>query len=291
MAYPKTDFHCHTTASDGSLSPDELLQLAHEYEVMRLAITDHDTTRGYELARNSTFLGDIDLYPGVEISCNWRDQTIHIVGLNMDITNQTLQEGLALIRQIRRERAHSMCEKLLVRPNQFVQEVATEIQQRMEDPDFVVGRGHFAQLMIEKGLVKNMQQAFDRFLKRGRVGYVKVAFPELAEVVQWISKAGGVAVLAHPKSYPLSNNKLNALIQDFIDAGGKSIEVITKPRMCSEQTGLKDKAKRYGLHASLGSDFHHRHHHWRGLGWLAEMPEDCQPVWELFAASPAEKSL
>ncbi len=276
----KMDFHCHTTASDGALSPQQLIDLALKYEVKCLAITDHDTTAGYESALNYAQQNNIQLISGVEISCEWRGSTIHIVGLDVDVNHSVLQEGLAEIRVTRWERAHQMIAKLNARQGFNVEQLESKIQAMVGEG--VVGRGHFAQLLIDEGIVKDAGQAFDRYLKKGRVGYVTQAWPALAKVVEWITQAGGVAVIAHPKVYKMTSRKLNALIDDFKCAGGQAIEVVNQPRHSADITGMADRANTHGLYASIGSDFHRPEHNWRGLGWLAPLPEKVKPVWTLF---------
>lgn len=276
----KVDFHCHTTASDGALSPLQIIDLAVEQQVECLAITDHDTTKGYELARDYALSNGVKLIPGAEISCLWQGRTIHIVALNIDIEHSGLQQGLQSIRQLRRDRASAMLEKLSAKPNAHLQALPKKIEELVGDG--IVGRGHFAQAMIELGLVSKAQQAFDKFLKSGRIGYVKAQWPKLETVVHWIVQAGGVAVIAHPKNYKLSSNKLNVLIEDFKQAGGQAIEVVNRPRSCAESLGMAQRAQRFELFASIGSDFHRPEHTWRGLGWLAPLPENCRPVWQLF---------
>ncbi|MBF6056868.1 MULTISPECIES: PHP domain-containing protein [Thiomicrorhabdus] len=277
----KVDLHCHTSASDGSLAPGELLQRALEREIDCLAITDHDTTRGYEILRQELQSDSrLKLIAGTEISCNWQERTIHIVALNFQVDHQGLQGGLQRIRQSRRDRAAAMLEKF----DNHRHFNFPDMQQKLEElvGEGVVGRGHFAELLIREGRVKNAQQAFDRFLKKGRIGYVKAEWPSLQEVVGWIRDAGGVAVIAHPALYKLTSRKLNQLIEDFIDAGGKAIEVVNQPRPCADIIGMAERARRYGLYASVGSDFHRPEHRWRDLGWLAPLPESVAPVWDLF---------
>ncbi|MDG6778033.1 PHP domain-containing protein [Thiomicrorhabdus sp. zzn3] len=279
---PKVDFHCHTTASDGALSPQQLIELAHTHQITHLAITDHDTTAGYQQALKHAQQKGIRLTSGVEISCEWQKQTIHIVGLDFDATHPKLQQGLADIRALRWKRANEIIEKLSARPNLAKLDIKTRLMEQVGEG--VVGRGHFAQLLIESGYVKNTQQAFDKYLKKGRVGFVKSEWPPLEEVVQWIVEAGGIAVLAHPGLYKLTSGKLNRLIEAFIEAGGRAIEVVNKPRHSAEIIGMAQRAERFGLLASMGSDFHRPEHTWRGLGWLAPMPEECHPVWQHFKA-------
>ena len=276
----KMDFHCHTTASDGALSPQQLIDLAVEHEVKCLAITDHDTTAGYELVIEYAQQNNVQLISGVEISCEWRGNTIHIVGLDMDVSHQGLQQGLEGIRSSRWERAHKMVAKLEARHDFNLPQLGDKLHAMVGDG--VVGRGHFAQLLIEEGLVKDASQAFDRYLKKGRVGYIKHAWPSLVDVVSWIIQAKGVAVIAHPKVYKMTSRKLNALIADFKQAGGQAMEVVNQPRHSADITGMADRASAQGLAASLGSDFHRPEHHWRGLGWLVPLPSKVTPVWTLF---------
>ena len=276
----KVDFHCHTTSSDGTLTPFEIIDLAVKHEVKVLAITDHDTTAGYEQVIEYAAKKNVQLITGVEISCHWLTHTIHIVALDFSIDDSQLQQGLKSIRQARLERAQLMLENFQSKsPEKFIGFDA-ELWELVGDG--VVGRGHFAQLLTKKGLAKNGAQAFKKYLKKGKAGYVASDWPELAQVVNWIIHAGGVAVIAHPNVYRLTSNKLNRLINDFKEAGGQAIEVVNQPRHCSDIVGMADRAERHGLYASLGSDFHSPEHTWRGLGWLAPLPQKVSPVWKLF---------
>lgn len=274
----KADFHCHTTASDGSLSPQALIDRAKEYEVTDLAITDHDTTKGYEAVVSYAQQQGINLITGTEISCQWQGKTIHIVGLNFDVNNAVLQAGLLWNRVLRWQRAFQMIHKL---QQKNIHHVFEDLMPMVKSS--MVGRAHFAQLLLSRGIVTSQQQAFDRYLTKGRPGYASVDWPELSEVVGWITQAGGVAVIAHPHIYKMTSKKLNLMIVDFKEAGGQAIEVVNQPRICSEQTGMADRAVRFELHASLGSDFHRPEQTWRGLGWLAPMPVKCTPVWDLWS--------
>lgn len=276
----KADFHCHTTASDGSLSPEALIDRAIEYEITDLAITDHDTTKGYESVITYAQQKGLNLIAGTEISCQWQGKTIHIVGLNVDVNNAPLQAGLLWNRVLRWQRAFQMITKLQKKNIQHVfEDLMPMVQTSM------IGRGHFAQLLLNRGIVSSQQQAFDRYLTKGRPGYAAVAWPELSEVVAWITQAGGIAVIAHPHIYKMTSKKLNLMISEFKAAGGQAMEVVNQPRVSSEQTGMADRAVRFDLYASLGSDFHRPEQTWRGLGWLAPMPNRCKPVWELWAES------
>jgi len=276
----KVDFHCHTTASDGSLTPFEIIDLAVKHDITTLAITDHDTTKGYEQVIEYAKSEGVQLISGVEVSCSWQGRTIHIVGLDFDVTNGQLQSGLKQIRDLRFKRADMILEKIIHRTNVEVDNLAEKFWQYVGDS--VVGRGHFAQFLTQEGVVKNSQKAFSKYLLQGKPAYVTIEWPDLGDVIRWITGAGGIAVLAHPTIYKVSSNKLNKLIEDFSSAGGQAIEVVNQPRPSGEITGMADRANRFNLYASLGSDFHRPEHTWRGLGWLAPLPEKVTPVWHLF---------
>lgn len=276
----KIDLHCHTTASDGALSPQQLIERAQQNELTAMAITDHDTTAGYQQIRDCARQQGLYLISGVEISCDWQGHTIHIVGLDFDVTNSALQQGLEYIRHLRQLRATEILAKLQARPNFNHLDLPSLLSEQVGQG--VVGRGHFAQLLISQGYVKNTQQAFDKYLKKGRIAYVKSQWPELSEVVRWIQAAGGIAVIAHPGIYKFTSRKLNRLIEDFKAAGGQAIEVVNQPRPCADIVGMAERARRYGLLASAGSDFHRPEHRWRNLGWLAPLPAGCDPVWRYF---------
>jgi len=279
----KIDLHCHTTASDGALSPQQLIDLAIEHAITTLAITDHDTTAGYEQALEYAQKTTLQLIVGTEISCQWRGHTIHIVGLDCDNDNAKLQTGLKQNRLKRWQRAFEIeqkCQQLQLYG------VLDEIMPLTEDD--MIGRNHFAQVLINRNKVKNQQQAFDKYLKKGKPLYTEVDWTSLQAVVGWIKAAGGIAVIAHPQQYKMTSNKLNQMIADFMAAGGQALEVVNQPRPSADQIGLADRAVRFGLYASVGSDFHRPEQSWRGLGWLAPLPAKCQPVWQLFKTAVAD---
>lgn len=279
MQLPKLDLHCHTTASDGDLTPHQLIDLAVEKKLELLAITDHDTTAGFSAAKDyvQNLPGKpLQLLSGVEISVLWGAHTIHIVGLSFDVENAELQQLLAQIRELRWQRLEEINHKLIKRGHQCYLEDLHQIV-----GDGVAGRPHFARALIARGFVQDQNQAFNKFLKQGRPGYAKAIWPELSQAVELIVKAGGIAVMAHPAVYKMSRNKLNLMLQEFRDTGGQGIEVVTSPNRTSDAIGMTDRANRLGLYASLGSDFHSPAHTWRGLGWLAPLPDNAKPITEI----------
>ena len=271
----KVDFHCHTTASDGSLTPTALIDLALEKQIDWLAITDHDTTAGYQQAKDYAESKGLKLTSGVEVSVLWQGRTIHIVGLNVDVEHAGLQAMLKQIRSLRWQRIEQMNEKLMKRGHPCLLDRVKELV-----GDGVAGRPHVAEVLVERQYVNNISQAFDKFLKSGRSGFVKAQWPELADAVAMINQAGGIAVVAHPGQYNLTSRKLNLMLTDFAEAGGQGLEVVTSPNRTSEAIGMADRAKRYGFYASMGSDFHSPEHKWRNLGWLADLPEGVTPIYQ-----------
>ncbi|PLW69751.1 PHP domain-containing protein [Pseudohalioglobus lutimaris] len=246
------DFHTHTTASDGALTPAELLDRAAERGVGLLAITDHDTDAGYRAActlRDN--YPDVSLIPGVELSCRWSGTTIHIVGLGVDFDHPAMREALAYLNKARAERGTIIASRLESRGYHGALEGALA-----EAGESQLGRPHFSAWMVKEGHVKDPQAAFDKYLGQGKPGDVKACWPELAEVVGWIVAAGGVAVLAHPLKYKFTRMKLRRLVLDFIAAGGSAIEVLSGRQTADQVAQLQRLAGEFELLSSAGSDFH-----------------------------------
>ncbi len=247
------DFHTHSNASDGTLSPQQLVEQAIAAGVERLAITDHDCVDGYLAARAlaDTFPAGFSLCPGVELSCRWNNGTIHVVGLGVDVDNSVLAAGLARLAEARQLRAVTIAERLEKLGFAGGLEGA-----RKQAGISQIGRPHFARWMVEQGHVKDASQAFDKFLGAGKTGDVKAFWPELTEVVAWIAAADGVAVVAHPLKYKYTRSKLRRLLRDFKAAGGDAMEIFSGRQAQDQTDQLKKLAAEFELLASAGSDFH-----------------------------------
>lgn len=276
------DLHCHSTASDGALSPAELLARAHAQGVSHLALTDHDTLNGLPAARLAAEAHNIGLITGVELSCAWRSHTIHVVGLDFCENNPQFLQRLEQQNANRHARATMIVERLGKLNVENLLQRATE-----QAGGDVPGRPHFAQILVDAGVVKNIAQAFKRYLGAGKPGDVKAYWPQLDEVVQWINDANGIAVLAHPRKYDLTATKLRALVADFRRAGGRALEVSTSGQAASDTSFLAQLCKSEGLWASQGSDFHSPKAPWAELGRIQKMPEGLSPVWHHFKQPPA----
>ncbi len=273
------DFHCHSTASDGTLSPTLLARRAADRGVTHWALTDHDVLRGLEEAAAAARACGIVFVPGVEISVTWRGQTIHIVGLGIDPANEALVAGVAATRGSRQGRAAEMARRLdhLGMPGSLQGAYALA-----EDPD-LIGRTHFARYLLAQGHVRNLNEVFDRFLGDGKPAYVPQQWADLADAVGWITGAGGVAVIAHPGRYRLSPSAMDELIVEFRSAGGIGIEVVTGSHDPSQYAHYGALARHHGLKASRGSDFHGPQESRTDLGALPALPSELDPIWSVLA--------
>ncbi|WP_303292460.1 PHP domain-containing protein [Marinobacter sp. ST-43] len=271
------DLHCHSTASDGALSPEALIARAVEQGVSHLALTDHDTIAGLEVARGAASGSGLSLINGVELSCVWRSHTIHVVGLDFDERDPAFLTSLERQNENRWQRARMIADRLSRLNVDQLLERATKVA-----GGDVPGRPHFAEVLVEDGVVPKVAHAFKRYLGTGKPGDVKACWPDLPEVVQWIVAAGGIAVLAHPRKYRLTATRLRALTADFGRAGGKGIEVSVSGQSSGDLGFVAELARREKLWASQGSDFHFPGAPWCELGRIMKMPEGLEPVWHHF---------
>ncbi|MBI5450764.1 MAG: PHP domain-containing protein [Gammaproteobacteria bacterium] len=268
------DLHSHSTMSDGELPPRELVRQAAASGVQVLALTDHDVTDGVADAQDEAGLAGIRLVPGVEISVSWADHLVHIVGLGIDTSNSALQQGLSGLRDKRMQRAQAIAERLVKAGIDGAWDGALRYAAGQ-----VVSRNHFARYLVECGRARDTQQAFKRYLSRGKQGYVAMHWATLEQAVGWITGAGGQAVIAHPARYRMSRTLLKALIEDFIAAGGVAIEVLSSSHSPAEARQIAALARQTGLLASSGSDFHGPGAPWARLGSLPPLSIECTPVW------------
>ena len=271
------DLHCHSTASDGALSPERLVDRAKACGVTHLALTDHDTVAGVCPASSAAEQAGISLITGTELSCLWHTQTIHIVGLDFNLNNPGLQAVLERQNDNRWSRARAIADKLTkTRVDDLLAKAI-----RVAGGD-VPGRPHFARVLIDEQVVKDSAQAFKRYLGQGKPGDVRTFWPELAEVVQWINNAGGIAVLAHPRKYRLTATRLRALVSDFKRAGGRALEVSTSGQSSGDLGFVAELCRKEKLLGSQGSDFHFPGAPWCELGRIEKMPAGIEPVWHHF---------
>lgn len=271
----RVDLHCHTTVSDGALSPAELLKRAALYGVELLAVTDHDSTAswGEITALNAALCKPLQLLPGIEVSTLWQGKEIHIVGLNFTPGHAAIAALEQRQSQARAARAAAIAAKLVKKGVPDALEAVTRIAGGQQ-----IGRPHFAKLLIDRGMVRNMEQAFSKYLRRGKPLYVAPEWCDIPTAVAAIVAAGGVAVVAHPVAYQLPHVQMGELLELFCAAGGGAIEVASGQHNPGDVNRLAELANRYKLLASAGSDFHHPGG-WAELGKNTRLPETVTPVW------------
>jgi 3',5'-nucleoside bisphosphate phosphatase len=278
---PNFDLHNHSNCSDGAHSPDELVRIARDAGATVLALTDHDCTHGLATAAEAAARSGIGFVPGVEISVTWEEGTIHIVGLAIDAANPTLAAGLASIRDGRISRGHEMARDFDSAGIKGTFEGAYALAENKE----MLGRTHFARYLVQQGVVSSISRAFERFLVKGRPGYVAHDWAKLADAVSWIRAAGGVAVIAHPGRYKITPEAMRRLITEFKAAGGEGIEVVTGSHTTDQYRQYARLAREYGLLASRGADFHGLGESPFRPGTLPPLPADLTPVWSRWAAA------
>ncbi len=267
--------HTHSLRSDGTLTPTALVQRAHAAGVKVLALTDHDVTDGIAEAQIAACQLGIRLIAGVEISVTWQNQTLHILGLNLNPDHPELQQGLARLREFRQWRAEEIGRRLCKKRIEGAYEGAARLAQGT-----IISRTHFARFLVDQGYVRGPQQAFRQFLLRGKPGYVPGHWATLDEAVKWIVSAGGNAVVAHPARYKLSAGKLRQMLGEFRECSGEGIEVISGSHTPDANRHFADIAREHGFLASAGSDYHGPEKTWMDLGRLPALPEGCIPVWQ-----------
>lgn len=280
------DLHCHSTASDGKLPPAQLVERAAAQGVEILALTDHDTLAGQLEASQAAAQHGICFIPGIELSCVWGGTTIHIVGLDMQLDSPAMQAAEQAQLQARKQRAHVIAERLSKR---LQVEIPLPEIQRLAGGE-LVGRPHFAQYLLDQGLVPSMAVAFKKYLGAGKPGDVKANWPALSQVVQWIVDGGGIAVLAHAHLYKMTRTKLRACVNDFIAAGGRALEVSYGNMDADQQRRMVSLAMEHELLGSCGSDFHGPNRFGLDLGVMPDFPSEIEPVWQHFRAVRQHRS-
>ncbi|WDE97468.1 PHP domain-containing protein [Lentisphaera profundi] len=268
------DLHCHSNVSDGVLTPTELSNLMHAQGVKLFSLTDHDTTAGCEeAATRAEFLG-MQFLPGVEVSSDFNDKSLHILGLGIDLENEDFQSFLSNNRHLRRERA----EQILSRLEHFNIHIRDELSHFSDDES--PGRTHFAAALVKKNYAKDKGEAFRRYLLKGGAAYVKCPWPGMKKTIDMIHVAGGKAILAHPGKYGYSLPGLRGLFRQFRDAGGDGAEVSSGPQALGVVQRLSQLCSKFSLMVSAGSDFHDPNSKWVRAGEYQQIPKRLTRIWQ-----------
>lgn len=278
------DLHTHSNISDGTYTPELLVQAALEKGIHTLALTDHDSMDGLHLAEKIAKNQPIQIISGVEISSQWsrpstnKSYGVHIVALNMQ-NMQPLQELLEEQKRIRAERAIQICQ--LLEP--LIQcDIYPDVVAKVDGEPDRITRTHIAKTLVEKGFVARPQQAFDKYIKEGKKAYVKFDGLGLAETIEVIHQSQGFAVLAHPTRYDLSATNIRYLIELFASHGGDAIELPPAIEPASTRQMVDRTIEQFNLKVSVGSDFHGDNMPWIKLGTIPRVKEGQVGIWESF---------
>jgi len=270
------DLHCHSRYSDGTLSVGDLIALAKFRGVSLISLTDHDEVSGIAEAREQSAALNLSFVAGVEISSEWRDMSIHIVGLRIDETESTLTSLLSRIRETRSVRAQRMSEAFA---NVGMPGMLAGAAAYAPNPD-LVSRTHFARHLVDSGVCGSMGEVFSRFMKPGKPGYVAHEWVPMQTAIDSIHAAGGRAVLAHPARYETQFlGGPSTLLKSFAEAGGDGVEVVCASHNPPEWAQYAALARRFNLLASIGSDFHSPMESRVKFGDLPRLSPNLKPVW------------
>ena len=245
------DLHTHSTASDGTFSPSQLIDYAHKQNLQAIALTDHDSVNGISEAQEEAKKLGIIFIPGIEISIDWPTGEFHLLGLGLKSLSPELKKIIKFLEEERCERNKKMATKL--------QDCGININYE-ELVDFYhtenIGRPHFAAMMFKKGLVKQRQQAFDLYFAKGRPCYVERKGADLEESVKAIKASGGIPIQAHPMSMYVSWGKMDATMEEVISKGVEGLEAYHPGVRYSEARRLEELGKKMNIIVTAGSDFH-----------------------------------
>jgi len=273
------DLHCHSVVSDGTLTPEELAARAAANGVELWSLTDHDELSGQHRAAAAARSHGMKYLTGTEISVSFAGQTVHIVGLGFDAQDPDMLHGLLETRGGREARAREMAAGLAL---VGIEDAYEGARKYVGNPE-LISRTHFARFLVESGVCRDTNEVFRRYLVEGKPGYVTHTWASLRAAVSWITRAGGMAVIAHPARYRFTANEEYALFTEFKAHGGGGVEVVTGSHTTAEYVTYGEAAREYGLAASRGSDFHSPGESHTDLGQLPFLPGELTPVWDVLA--------
>ena len=290
----KIDLHCHSTCSDGTYAPTEVVQRAHAAGVDVLALTDHDTLAGIDEARATATACEMTLINGVEISCEHTlsggygknkstNKIIHVLGL--DFTDfDKMHETLQHLQDSRATRGQRIAEKLSALLDIEYDELWQAILAKAGGNSQAVGRAHIGQVLFERGDVKTVQKAFDKYLADNKPAYVAIEALTMQHGIELIHACGGKAVLAHPTRYQLSATRVRKLIEEFAQLGGDACELPANSEPVSTRRMVDRSIAEHQLVTSIGSDFHGSNMPWRRIGDVPTLTLEQQGIWQSFTA-------
>ena len=245
----KCDLHLHTTCSDGSFTPEEIVAFAKEKGINVIAITDHDTTKGVKIAQREGEKLGVKVIGGIEVSTLAGNKEVHVLGFNLDTSTPEFKQDLNRLSQMRNNRNKQLVAKL---KKHGIVISLDQIQAQGKS----IGRADIAREMVAKGYVKDVPEAFEQYIGNGQKCYVQVKRMTTVEAVQFIAKHKGVSVLAHPKNLHMTNETFEKFLQSLVNAGLCGIEADYFTHTANERKFYNKMAEKYNLFVTGGSDFH-----------------------------------
>lgn len=269
------DLHSHTFYSDGALAPDALIARAITNNLTHLAITDHDTTEAFEHITNLPEAGTLRLIQGVEVSTLWDQREIHIVGIGIDRHNLTLTSLLERQQQLRLQRAQEMDLRLQKAGITGLMSYLATL------PCKAISRNHVAQFLIDRGIARSKDHAFKNYLTNKGKFSAAAQWCTISTAITAIKEAGGIAILAHPNRYNISNHKLKRLVAEFAEGQGEAMEVSYSNLDPNALAHMGALCAENNLWASTSSDFHTPVNQWMDLGKFRHLPTQCaaRAIW------------
>ncbi len=288
----KIDLHCHSTCSDGTYAPTEVVKRAYAAGVDVLALTDHDTLLGIDEARAEADACGMKLINGVEISCEHTlsggygknkstNKIIHVLALNFNDRLQ-MHETLQQLQDSRATRGQKIVEKLSELLDIDYEELWQQVCSKAGNNPQAVGRAHIGQVLYERGVVKTVQKAFDKYLADNKPAYVAIEALSMKRGIELIHACGGKAVLAHPTRYQLSATRVRKLIAEFAELGGDACELPADSEPLSTRGMVDRTIAEHELVTSIGSDFHGSNMPWRRIGDVPKLELNQQGIWQSF---------
>ena len=247
----KIDLHVHTTASDGTRSPREVVALAAMQGIRAIAITDHDTMAAIPEAGEAGELLNVTVVPGIEISSDYLGRDVHVLGYFLDDKAPALLDYLEWTKKSRLEQHQKMLDRLKRKGCEITMEELTEA-----NPGAIINRMHIARMLMEKGFVPNTKEAFRRYIGEGRSCYVDRERIPFRDASQLIRRCGGVSVLAHPLQYGFDKTKLEAMVKAAAEAEFSGMEIFYSGYTQNDMNKLFSLAEKYSLLPTGGSDYH-----------------------------------
>lgn len=245
------DLHVHSNASDGTLTPTEVVKLAIDKNLAAIALSDHDTVKGVDEAIQAAKGSDLEVIPATELSCYYQGIEIHILGLFVNYQNPEFLEALDKLEQARFQRNLDMI--------QLFQKDGIDItldDLLADNPDSIITRAHFARVLVQKGICKDKNAAFEHYLGVGCPYYLPKPQVTPEHSLSLITRAGGFPILAHPMLYHMGWSQIEELVQYLIPLGLKGIEAYHSSNYALQSDKLRSMANKYNLLISGGSDFH-----------------------------------